>query len=50
MLPLRVDRLPLAGTEVALQVAADGCDVKGLPEGVELVREPRPLLEEAHRS
>jgi glycogen debranching enzyme len=48
MLPLRVDRLPLAGDEVALQVAADGWDVEGLPDRLELVREPRPLPEDLH--
>ena len=50
MLPLRVDRLPLAAHEVALQVSADGFDVEGLPEGLELVRQPRPLPDEAPRS
>jgi hypothetical protein len=43
MLPLLVDRLPLACGEVTLRVSADGWDVEGLPEGLELVREPRPL-------
>ena len=50
MLPLRVDRLPLAGDEVALQVTADGWDVEGLPEGLELVRRPRPLPHDSPRS
>jgi hypothetical protein len=43
MLPLRVDRLPLADDEVTLRVEGDGWDVDGLPESLELIREPRPL-------
>ena len=45
MLPLRVERLPLGYQEVTLRVDADGCDVEGLPDGVELDRQPRPLLQ-----
>jgi hypothetical protein len=39
---LRVEGIPLAGARVDVEVAADGAvTVDGLPEGIELVREPR---------
>jgi glycogen debranching enzyme len=39
---LRVERIPLAGARVDVDVAADGTvTVEGLPEGIELVQEPR---------
>ena len=50
MLPLRVERLPLGSHEVTLRVDADGWDVEGLPDGLELVRQPRPLPARAFQS
>ena len=47
---LRVERLPLANQEVTLRVDADGFDVEGLPDGLELVRQPRPLPAQAFLS
>ncbi|MCL6538642.1 MAG: amylo-alpha-1,6-glucosidase [Acidothermus sp.] len=44
MLPLRVDRLHLAGSTVSIAVTADGATVKGLPDGVELISRARPPL------
>ncbi len=39
---LRVEGIPLAGARVDVEVAPDGAvTVDGLPEGIELVREPR---------
>jgi glycogen debranching enzyme len=43
MLPLRVDRLPVNGSEITLRVDEHGWDVEGLPAELQLVREPRPL-------
>jgi len=43
MLPLSVERLPVNGSEITLRVDEHGWDVDGLPEQLELVREPRPL-------
>jgi glycogen debranching enzyme len=37
MLPLRVERIPLAGARVDVEVRADGWTVDGLPDGVRLV-------------
>ena len=37
MLPLRVERIPLAGARVDVEVRADGWTVDGLPGGVRLV-------------
>jgi glycogen debranching enzyme len=48
MLPLRVERLPVDGTEITLRVDEDGWDVDGLPAGLTLVREPRPLPAATH--
>jgi glycogen debranching enzyme len=50
MLPLRVDRLPIDAAEISLRVEAGGWDVEGLPEGFELVREPRPLSADVRRT
>ena len=41
LIPLRVDRLHVAGTEVAIEVNMDGWKVEGLPAGLELVRSAR---------
>jgi glycogen debranching enzyme len=39
---LRVERIPLAGVRVDVEVSADGkVTVDGLPPGIELVDEPR---------
>ncbi|HEX5512735.1 MAG TPA: glycogen debranching N-terminal domain-containing protein [Actinomycetales bacterium] len=43
---LEVTNIPLAGTRVALYVDEDEFDVEGLPEGIELIREPRPATAE----
>jgi hypothetical protein len=37
MLPLRVERIPLAGARVDVEVRADGRTVDGLLDGVRLV-------------
>jgi hypothetical protein len=37
MLPLRIERIPLAGARVDVEVRADGLTVDGLPDGVRLV-------------
>jgi glycogen debranching enzyme len=49
MLPLRVDRLPVDGSEIALRVDAGGWGAEGLPDGLVLLREPRPLPQDAPR-
>lgn len=38
---LRVDRIPLAGNRLSIEVEGDEVSVEGLPEGLELLREPR---------
>ncbi len=38
---LRVERIPLGGNRVSIEVEGDNVSVEGLPAGVELVREPR---------
>ncbi|MBX6391132.1 MAG: amylo-alpha-1,6-glucosidase [Frankia sp.] len=44
LLPLRVERLHLAGATVSVSVTRSGWRVDGLPEGIELVRQPRRPL------
>jgi glycogen debranching enzyme len=41
---LRVDRIPLAGSRVSVEVEGDQVSVTGLPEGLELVDAPRHPL------
>lgn len=41
LLPLRVERLNLAGATVTVDVTSDAWHVDGLPDGIELVRAPR---------
>jgi glycogen debranching enzyme len=41
---LRVDRIPLAGSRVTVEVEGDQVSVSGLPEGLELVDAPRHPL------
>jgi glycogen debranching enzyme len=43
-LPLRISRLHLAGAALCLDVRRDSWTLTGLPDGVELVREPRRPL------
>ncbi len=38
---LRVERIPLAGTRVSIEVERDTVSVEGMPAGVELIHEPR---------
>ncbi|MBI3257722.1 MAG: amylo-alpha-1,6-glucosidase [Actinobacteria bacterium] len=38
---LKVDRIPLGGNRVSIDVEGDSVSVEGLPAGVELVHEPR---------
>ncbi|HEY4602706.1 MAG TPA: glycogen debranching N-terminal domain-containing protein [Blastococcus sp.] len=45
--PLRIHDLPLGGRRVTLVVDGDRAELEGLPEGVEVVRRPRPPLEPA---
>ncbi|MCW2500535.1 MAG: Amylo-alpha6-glucosidase [Frankiales bacterium] len=50
LLPLRIERLRLAGTEVSLSVTADDWDLEGLPPDIELFREARqPLTAASYR-
>jgi len=42
MLPLRIERIPLAGARVDVEVRADGLTVDGLPDGVRLVAADPP--------
>jgi glycogen debranching enzyme len=44
LLPLRIDRLRLAGTEVSLAVTEEGWELSGLPPDIELLREARRPL------
>ncbi|MBX5447575.1 MAG: amylo-alpha-1,6-glucosidase [Acidothermus cellulolyticus] len=44
MVPLRVERLHVAGSTVSVDVTADGATVTGLPDGVELIVQARPPL------
>jgi hypothetical protein len=44
---LRVHDLPLGGRRVTLVVDGDRAELEGLPEGVEVVRNPRPPLQPA---
>jgi hypothetical protein len=41
---LRVDRIPLAGTRISVDVEGDKVSVTGLPHDVELVDAPRHPL------
>jgi glycogen debranching enzyme len=41
LLPLQVDGLHLAGADVSINVTRDGCTIGGLPDDIELIREPR---------
>jgi glycogen debranching enzyme len=43
-LPLRIESLHLAGATVTIEVHQGGWSLSGLPEGIELIREPRPPL------
>ncbi|MGH9182769.1 MAG: amylo-alpha-1,6-glucosidase [Acidimicrobiales bacterium] len=44
---LRVDRIPLGGARVCVEVDGDDVSVEGLPPGVEVIRQPRrPLTAE----
>lgn len=38
---LRVEGIPLAGTRVSIEVEGDSVSIDGLPEGIQLMREPR---------
>jgi glycogen debranching enzyme len=40
---LRLENVPLAGGRIALSVGSRAVAVTGLPAGVEVVREPRPV-------
>ncbi len=44
LLPLRIENVRLAGTEIALEVTSEGWSISGLPPGIELVEEPRQPL------
>jgi len=44
LLPLRIDRLHLAGADLCLEVGKRGWTLDGLPEGIELVRRARHPL------
>jgi len=44
LLPLRVERLHLAGAKVTIEVDADRWRMDGLPGGVELIRAARRPL------
>lgn len=47
LLPLRVERVPLGGSRVNLVVDSDGARVDWMPDGIELMSEPRsPLMAE----
>lgn len=43
-LPLRIESLRLAGATVTVDARRDGWSLSGLPDGIELVREPRHPL------
>jgi hypothetical protein len=47
-LPLRVERIHLAGRSVTVDVNSSGWHLTGLPDGVELVREARAPLTRRH--
>lgn len=47
-LPLRVERIHLAGRPVTVEVSESGWNLTGLPDGVELVREARAPLTRRH--
>lgn len=40
---LRIERLPIAGSQLTVDVTGDEVSVEGLPEGLRLVSEPREL-------
>lgn len=48
LLPLRVERIHLAGRPVTVEVSASGWQVTGLPDGVDLVQEARAPLTRRH--
>ena len=41
-LPLVVEGLRIGGTAVTFEIHHDGWRIEGLPDGVELIRSPRP--------
>jgi len=41
---LRVERIPLAGSRVTIDVEGDDVEITGVPEGVRALREPRGVL------
>ena len=41
---LRLERIPLGGSRVSVDVEGDSVEIDGLPEGVELVQAPRHPL------
>jgi glycogen debranching enzyme len=45
--PVRVHDLPLGGRRVTLVIDGDRAELEGLPDGVEVIREPRPPVEPA---
>jgi glycogen debranching enzyme len=45
--PLRIHHLPLGGRRVGLLVDGDRAELTGLPEGVQVIRRPRPPLNPA---
>jgi glycogen debranching enzyme len=44
LLPLRVERLPIDGGQVQVDVHENGWEVHGVPEHLTLLREPRPIV------
>jgi hypothetical protein len=44
---VRVHDLPLGGRRVTLVIDGDRAELEGLPDGVEVIREPRPPVEPA---
>jgi glycogen debranching enzyme len=44
LLPLRAEGLHIGGARVSVQVDQSGWEISGLPEGLEVVRKPRPAV------
>jgi glycogen debranching enzyme len=45
--PLKIHDLPLGGQRVTLVVDGDRAELEGLPDGVDVIRRPRPPVEPA---